>query len=108
MNPSEQKAYLDDLLTSTAKQYAAGHAKEHDELAEAKPKSSADHIVDHPGDEPLPATAAGGDEWDFDRIAADPDGFFEAHKAQWAKENPGMTDAQLRANWDAARHQFGI
>ncbi len=101
MNGSDRKAYVADLLKTTGEQYAAGHAQEHDALAGAKPAVGVEHVVDYPGDEPLP----GG--WTPERIAADPDAYFDAHAAEFQKRNPGQTLEQIRSEWKYASNLMG-
>lgn len=92
------------LLKTTGDQIAAGLAAHHDEFAGKKPSGEPqEHILEHPGGDEYPKQAK---KWTIDQMEEDPEGYFQAMLPESRKENPGMTDAQIRANWDAARYQF--
>lgn len=93
-----------DVVREIGDQARSGRIHEYDELAGKQPSGAA-HMVDYPGDEPLPSKADDG-EWTIERMTADPDGWARAHKAKWKAANPQMTDEQLENNWLAARQQI--
>lgn len=106
MNEADKKAYLDDLLKSTGEQMRAARVREHAEMAGATPDLKAEHGVDYPGDEPLPSSKA-DKAWTKDEIAADPDGYFDAHVEAFKKQNPGLSVEAIRSQWKYASNLFG-
>jgi hypothetical protein len=136
MDPTEGKKYVADLLKKTGDEFRAGASKEHAELAGVVP-SKQEHVEMVPGDEPLAKKGPsrqlialrGADDlktpedraafaeemanaavkaWTTDEIIEDPEGWYEAMLPERRRENPGMTDAQIRANFEAARSILGF